>query len=87
MSSKHKIQVSEIAPDSTEKEGTGPLQNYIDRQCLIVDESDFVEKHFYSGNRPNLDDIRHLIIGLEDYIHAPIPDDRIIELLEKNIFY
>ena len=30
---------------------------------------------------------RHLIIGLDIYIYAPIPDDSILERLEKNSNY
>lgn len=81
---KYQIEVSEIAPDSSEKERMGPLQNYIDRLCVKVDESDIVERQFHRGICPDWDNIHHLAVKLEGYVHAPIPDDSILTMLNNN---
>jgi len=75
---KHSIMIGEVAPDSTEEDGTGPLQNYIVKSNIKVDIDDFVEMHFYRGIRPDFNNIRNLVLRLEGYKHAPIPDVSIL---------
>ncbi len=75
---KHNIRVEEVAPDSAEEDGTGPLHNYIVKSNINVDVDDFAEMHFNRGIRPDFHDICDLIVELEGYEHAPIPDVSIL---------
>ena len=78
---KHKVEACDVAPDSTEEDWTGPLQNYIVKHNIVVDTNDIVETSFYRGNRPDFDSIRHLVVALDGYERPPIPDISILNYL------
>jgi len=80
--SKHNITINEVAPDSSEEETTGPLQNYIMRPRIMISESDITNRQLPRGGLPNLDDLRPLIEVLDGYVLDPVPDISILSQLE-----
>lgn len=79
---KHNITINEVAPDSSEQETTGPLQNYIMITRIMISESDLVDRQFPRGALPNLDDLRPLIEALDGYVLDSVPDISILSQLE-----
>ncbi len=78
---KHEIHYEELALDSSEGCYTGPLQNYIAKQNIKIDETDIVDRNFPRGRRPDYKDIVGEIVCIDDYGHTPIPDISILSQL------
>lgn len=78
---KHNIRYEEVALDSTEEDGTGPLQNYIVKERIMIDESDIVENSFDRGIRSDFNEISEYVESLSGYGHPPIPDVSVFENL------
>ena len=78
---KHNIVFEEVAPDSAEEDGMGPLQNYILKDRIVIDQSDIIDDDFDKGHRPDYNDIVGLVESLTDYGHPPVPDISVLNNL------
>lgn len=81
---KHEIKFEEVAFDSTEEDGTGPLQNYILKKRISIDESDIIKDAFDRGTRPDYNDIAGMVKSLSDYDHPPVPNVSVLNEINNR---